>query len=101
LYRSKFQHFFSILFGNSYRIWRLTDARQAFIRANFVLSERFPTKLTQRLLSSFCGMNDDKKMVRDFFRVIFLFKKLSGHFFFTKWINLLGALYSFYLTRFY
>jgi len=46
-------------------------------------------------------MNGDKKIAGDFFRVIFLFKKLSGHFFFTKWRNLLGVLYSFYLTRFY
>jgi hypothetical protein len=45
--------------------------------------------------------NFPKKIAADFFRVIFLFYKCSGHFFFTKWPVLFAALYSFHLTRFY
>ncbi|WP_157763754.1 hypothetical protein [Paraburkholderia aromaticivorans] len=79
----------------------MNSVLKARMRADPALSERFPTKLTRGLPASFCGMKAGKKIVRDFFRIIFLLKELTGHFFFMEWINLLAALSSFYLTRFY
>ncbi|WP_162831522.1 hypothetical protein [Paraburkholderia caffeinilytica] len=80
---------------------RLAISFSAFLEAESGKSCRFPTKLTPRLSPSFCRMPADKKMTLDFFRLIFLFKKSFGHFFFTERIILLDDLYSFHLTRFY
>src|ERR1700751_6206700 len=45
----------------------------AFIEAKASRPVRFPAKLTFRVSSLFCVNSPDKKITRDFFRVIFLF----------------------------
>ncbi|ABE30722.1 hypothetical protein Bxe_A2247 [Paraburkholderia xenovorans LB400] len=89
------------MFGIFYRFRCFFISQNAFPQADPASSDRFPTKLTPQSPRSFCDPDGDKKIARDFFRVIFLFKKLARHFFFMKWIILLIALYSFHLTRFY
>jgi hypothetical protein len=97
----KFSAFFPNFVRQLLPNWRLRGPLRAFLEADVSQAVRFPTKLTSRLSPPFCVIPPDKKITGDFFRVIFLFLKLSGHFFFTKRPILLDVLYSFYLTRFY
>jgi hypothetical protein len=64
-----FPNFVQQLLPNSH----LRDPFISVLEADLSQAVRFPTKLTPRLSSLFCVIPPDKKMVRDFFRVIFLF----------------------------
>ncbi|WP_147394026.1 hypothetical protein [Paraburkholderia sp. BL23I1N1] len=96
---------FSIFFLNFARqllpIFRLKGPSFALLKAVQSQSVCFPTNLTPYFSPSFFFVSAGKKIAHYFFQVIFLFKKLFGHFSFTKRQILLSVLYSFYLTRFY